>query len=87
MAENGQIAIDMAHGGDYELVLMDMQTPVMDGLAATSSIRQIPGWHVKQIVALTAISFGESSRGMPERWHERLSAQAGRSAGALRQAS
>ncbi|MFL6695009.1 MAG: response regulator, partial [Ramlibacter sp.] len=51
-AENGQVALDMVAAGSYDLVLMDIQMPVMDGYTATRELRgrgvQVP------IVALTA---------------------------------
>ena len=37
--ENGQLAVDRYQEGDFDLVLMDMQMPVMDGLAAVRAIR------------------------------------------------
>jgi CheY-like chemotaxis protein len=42
VAENGQLAVDRlrGHGGDYDIVLMDVQMPVMDGFAATAAIRE-----------------------------------------------
>lgn len=51
-AEDGRAAVDMALGGDYALVLLDMQMPVMDGYSAATAIRRhgltLP------IIALTA---------------------------------
>ncbi|MBX3679602.1 MAG: response regulator [Rhodocyclaceae bacterium] len=51
-AENGQVAIDMARENAYDLILMDMQMPVMDGFTATRALRQ--AGLSTPIVALTA---------------------------------
>jgi PAS domain S-box-containing protein len=40
-AENGQIAVDLTRSGTFDLVLMDMQMPVMDGYTATRTMREL----------------------------------------------
>ncbi|ADC61995.1 PAS domain S-box protein [Allochromatium vinosum] len=61
-AENGQVALEMAADGDYDLILMDVQMPLMDGLSATRAIRALPNWCDKPILALTANAFEEDRR-------------------------
>jgi two-component system sensor histidine kinase/response regulator len=53
-AENGQVAVQMVAEHEYDLVLMDMQMPVMDGLAATRAIRLKPQFRSLPIIAMTA---------------------------------
>jgi two-component system sensor histidine kinase/response regulator len=53
-AENGEVAIQMLRERNYDLVLMDMQMPVVDGLAATRALRQDPKCKDLPIVAMTA---------------------------------
>jgi two-component system sensor histidine kinase/response regulator len=53
-AEDGSIAVKMVTQEHYDLVLMDMQMPVMDGLAATREIRKNPLLRNLPIVAMTA---------------------------------
>jgi signal transduction histidine kinase/CheY-like chemotaxis protein/HPt (histidine-containing phosphotransfer) domain-containing protein len=53
-AENGALAVQMIAKHDYDLVLMDMQMPVMDGVAATKAIRSNPRSHSLPIIAMTA---------------------------------
>lgn len=54
IAENGRIAVDMAQRGGYDLVLMDMQMPVLDGIGATQALLVLPGLAGLPVVAMTA---------------------------------
>jgi len=53
-AENGAVALDRIAKQTYDLVLMDMQMPVMDGIAATKAIRANRQFASLPIVAMTA---------------------------------
>ena len=54
LAENGQVAVDKAASGDFDLVLMDMQMPVMDGVTAAREIRRSLPAESLPIIAMTA---------------------------------
>lgn len=59
MAEHGQIALDMLERHHVDLVLMDLQMPVMDGYQATTLIRRHPLPRIRQIpvLAMTANAY------------------------------
>lgn len=62
IAVNGQMAFDMYKEGNYDVILMDIQMPILDGLEATIAIRKYEeenGLDKIKIVAITANALNE----------------------------
>jgi len=60
LARDGREAVEMAGARRYDLVLMDLQMPEMDGFQATRALRGMPAYESTPILALTANAFGET---------------------------
>ena len=54
IVDDGRSAVDAVRSGTFDLVLMDVEMPEMDGIEATRAIRALPGGTALPIVALTA---------------------------------
>ena len=61
VADNGQIAIEKVQKSNYDVILMDIQMPVMNGYEAATAIRALPDERYKKvpIIAMTANAFDE----------------------------
>jgi CheY-like chemotaxis protein len=62
LAENGQLALEALDKEDFDLILMDLHMPVMDGIEATKIIRNSSDSRINNIpiVALTAAIMSEN---------------------------
>jgi PAS domain S-box-containing protein len=59
VADNGRAAVNRVQQQQFDLILMDLLMPELDGFAATREIRQLPAYAKTPIVAMTANAFEE----------------------------
>ena len=78
VASDGREALDRVRDQDFDLVLMDVQMPTMDGFQATEAIRKLPEQAKARlpIVAMTAYAMKGDQEALPGRRHGRLHHQA-----------
>ena len=62
LAEDGGKAIERVQAATYDLILMDMQMPHINGLEATRQIRLLPEGAAIPIIAMTANAFAEDAK-------------------------
>jgi two-component system, sensor histidine kinase and response regulator len=62
VADNGEVALELARQSSFDLVFMDMQMPVMDGVAAARELRKLNGMEHLPIVAMTANAMEQDRR-------------------------
>jgi len=62
IADNGQCALDLLEEQSFDIVLMDIQMPIMDGLTATKEIRKQNKYQNLPIIAMTAHARAEDKQ-------------------------
>jgi signal transduction histidine kinase/ActR/RegA family two-component response regulator len=76
VAEDGQACLDLLEGSTFDLVLMDVQMPVLDGLETTRRIRALPdARRTLPVIALTAAVFEDDKRKVIEAGMDELVAK------------
>jgi signal transduction histidine kinase/CheY-like chemotaxis protein len=61
IAKNGQCAIDLFNSGDFDIILMDVRMPVMDGIEATAAIRAMDRDSPKSNIPIIAVTADAST--------------------------
>jgi signal transduction histidine kinase/CheY-like chemotaxis protein/HPt (histidine-containing phosphotransfer) domain-containing protein len=59
IADNGRIALEMVQQQPFDLILMDIQMPELDGMETTRQLRRLPGLGQLPVIAMTAHAFEE----------------------------
>ena len=54
LADNGQVAVEKVKAQNFDLIMMDLEMPIMNGIEATAIIRDLPQRNHIPIIAVTA---------------------------------
>ena len=74
MAENGKEAVEKAERKIYDLILMDIELPEMNGIVATKLIKSKPEYKDKPVIALTAYAMkGDKEKFLSEGFDDYIS--------------
>ena len=73
-AENGAVGLELALSREYDLIVCDLQMPILNGYEVAQTLRAHPGWRAVPMIAVTAFSMpGDREKALDMGFDEHLS--------------